>query len=184
MIFALFGPSGSGKTTLEKAVVEKLIGFKPLVSTTTRTPRFGEIRGADYHFVSPEAFKALEADGALVEAVFFNGNNYGLTLAEVENKLWSSRHQVVTLNIQGLTQLKALCPGNVCAVFLKPPTPEAAVSRMIARGTTSSEIEARAAEDAELWAAESLADHVIETVEPAHTFEAFLRLVADTSAAA
>jgi guanylate kinase len=177
MIFALFGPSGSGKTTLEKAVVNKLPEFAQLVSTTTRVARPNEVQGVDYHFVCPATFKTLEDLGLLVEAVHFNGNNYGLALAEVETKLRSSAHQVVTLNVHGLMQLRALHPNKVCAVFLKPPTPETAVSRMIARGTTASEIEARAAEDAELWAAESLADHVIETVDPDLTFGMFVCLV-------
>lgn len=82
VIVTITGPSGSGKTTLEK-LLKAHEGFKPLVSTTTRQMREGEVNGVNYHFVDKSQFKRLVEQEALVEAVEFNGHHYGMHKSEV-----------------------------------------------------------------------------------------------------
>lgn len=82
VILTLTGPSGSGKTTLEKLLKQRE-GFTPLISTTTRNMREGEVNGVNYHFMDKSQFKRLAEQGAFVENVQFNGELYGMTKSEV-----------------------------------------------------------------------------------------------------
>ena len=68
-LFVLVGPSGVGKHTITQEV---LATYQPLMEQvrtyTTRHPRADEVEGAQYHFVSREAFRALALAGKLMEA--------------------------------------------------------------------------------------------------------------------
>lgn len=70
MIVILCGKSGSGKDAIQKELVR--IGFRPIISVTTRPPRDGEIDGRDYFFTSAENFEKLIADNRLIEYRSYN----------------------------------------------------------------------------------------------------------------
>ena len=65
MIFVITGPSGCGKSTLINRVMAGLPGLAFSVSHTTRGPRPSETDGINYHFVSEEAFRKMEAEYSL-----------------------------------------------------------------------------------------------------------------------
>lgn len=69
------GKSGSGKTTLANALVA--IGYKKVVTYTTRKPRSGEKNGIHYHFVTDAEFDKLEREGKFIETAGYAGNRYG-----------------------------------------------------------------------------------------------------------
>ena len=50
----LCGKTSSGKTFLQKELIK--IGYKSIVTYTTRPPRNGEVDGIAYHFVTKEEF--------------------------------------------------------------------------------------------------------------------------------
>lgn len=80
MIYIVMGPSGSGKTLVGEYL--KKLGIEALVSHTTRKPRIGEVQGVSYHFVDEASFKVEEK----VEESIYDGNLYGVSRAEVEEK--------------------------------------------------------------------------------------------------
>lgn len=53
----LCGKSGSGKDTVGKELVD--MGYKRVVTYTTRPMRPGELDGHQYHFVSVDKFEEL-----------------------------------------------------------------------------------------------------------------------------
>ena len=61
----LSAPSGGGKTTIARRVLEQRADVGYSVSSTTRSPRVGEVDGRDYRFISLEAFAAARGGAAL-----------------------------------------------------------------------------------------------------------------------
>lgn len=78
----LTGPSGSGKTTILNKLLESG-KFTPLISTTTRPKRIGEIEGKDYNFVDKELFERDLQQGFFAQHVEFKGNYYGTSVDEL-----------------------------------------------------------------------------------------------------
>ena len=56
IVFIISGPAGSGKTTICDGLIEKE-SLQRIITSTTRSPRQGEINGLDYHFLTPDNFK-------------------------------------------------------------------------------------------------------------------------------
>jgi len=87
LLIILSSPSGAGKSTL----AHRLRDWDPeivfSVSATTRAPRPGEVDGREYHFTSPEAFKAMVAGGEMLEHAHVFGNFYGSPQAPVEQAI-------------------------------------------------------------------------------------------------
>src|SRR3569623_2214195 len=91
----LTGPSCAGKSTLEKMMAER--GCMKAVSTTTRSPRAGEVDGVDYYFVSKEKFLTMATLDMFIEMVKFGEHHYGVTVAEM-GRLWMDGEKVVLLS--------------------------------------------------------------------------------------
>lgn len=100
-IIVLVGPSGSGKTTLGEGLTD--LGYKKLVTTTTRKPRAGELDGVDYYFRDRADLKADD----FVEQTEYNQNIYGLTKAEINQSLEESEVVHVSLDRNGAEDIKA-----------------------------------------------------------------------------
>ena len=67
-LFFLMGKSASGKDTMYKRLMEDpSLPLKPVVLYTTRPLREGEQEGIEYHFVTGETMKAMEARGCVIE---------------------------------------------------------------------------------------------------------------------
>ncbi len=65
----LMGRSSSGKDTIYKRLLtwEEYL-FKKVVLYTTRPIRAGEVEGKEYHFTDEAGYRALEAQGRIIEA--------------------------------------------------------------------------------------------------------------------
>ena len=64
----MLGKSSSGKDTLFKMLLEESgLSLKTIVPYTTRPIRVGEQEGVEYHFVTEETQKKLEAEGKIIE---------------------------------------------------------------------------------------------------------------------
>lgn len=81
----LIGPSASGKTEIAKYLISTF-SFNKFVTTTTRTPRVGEINDVDYHFINKDKFNDLVSNNKFIEYVNYNDNFYGTTLEEIDDK--------------------------------------------------------------------------------------------------
>lgn len=82
-ILAIVGESGTGKDTIAKRLCKNK-KYHPIVSTTTRPKREGEIEGVNYHFVSPDTFGDLVAKDKMLEATCFNDWFYGTSLGSLD----------------------------------------------------------------------------------------------------
>jgi guanylate kinase len=130
----LSSPSGGGKTTIahQLLAVRGDVGYS--VSATTRPPREGEVDGSDYHFRSLKDFKRGQAGGEFAESAEVHGHLYGTLRAEVERVLASGKHVIMDIDVQGTRQFAAAFPDSVL-IFILPPSAEALIARLEARGT-------------------------------------------------
>lgn len=116
-IFVIVGSSGSGKTSIGK----KAFGSNnELVSHTTRPIRPKEQDGKDYHFVTLSEMKKLIENDELVEYSEYNGNLYGISKAEIENKTGKCETFFVT-DKNGLDAITKLYPNNTISIFIDVP---------------------------------------------------------------
>lgn len=151
----LSGPSGVGKST----VVAHMRKMHPevwlSVSATTRHPRPGEKNGVQYHFVDPDEFDKLVANGELLEWAEFAGNRYGTPRAAVLEKLERGEPVLLEIDLQGARQVRESMP-EAQLVFLAPPSWEELVRRLTGRGTEPQDVIERRLEAAKVeLAAES-----------------------------
>jgi len=150
----LSGPSGVGKST----VVSHLRRHHPevwlSVSATTRGPRPGESHGVEYFFVTDDEFDRLVAGGELLEWAEFAGHRYGTPSRPVLDRLAAGVPVLLEIDLAGARQIRARMP-DALLVFLKPPSWDELVRRLVGRGTEAQDVvEARLALAREELAAE------------------------------
>jgi guanylate kinase len=104
----------------------------------------------------------MVADGELLEwAVVHGRNRYGTPRRPVEEALAQGRPALLEIDLQGARQVRATMP-EALFVFLKPPSWEELVRRLVGRGTeTEEERERRLATAREELAAEAEFDRTI-----------------------
>ncbi|GAB3039513.1 guanylate kinase [Nocardioides flavus (ex Wang et al. 2016)] len=143
-LIVLAGPTAVGKGTVAAAVRETHPEVWISVSATTRPPRPGEENGVHYWFVSDEEFDAMVDKGDLLEwAVVHKAARYGTPRGPVDLALASGRPAMLEIDLQGARQVRETMP-EALFVFLKPPSWEELVRRLVGRGTeTAAERERR-----------------------------------------
>jgi len=151
----LAGPTAVGKGTVAEAVRRNHPEVWISVSATTRKPRPGEVDGLHYLFVDDAEFDRLIAEDQLLEwAVVHGAHRYGTPRGPVEEALASGRPAMLEIDLQGARQVRRTMP-EALFVFLKPPSWEELVRRLVGRGTeTDAERERRLATAVEELAAE------------------------------
>jgi guanylate kinase len=127
-LFLISAPSGSGKTSIMRKVMDNEI-----ISFTTRQPRKGEINGVDYIYISAEEFEQMLVEGELAEYITYEatGDSYGITMAEIEDKL-SNGSAFAIVTEHGMEQLKRLYPK--CVTIFIVTDKEDATEFMRSRG--------------------------------------------------
>ena len=122
-ILIICGKSASGKDTLLNRVVDEL-GYKRIISTTTRPKRDGEVDGVDYHFVTEEEFKRKINNGEMLEfrayKVLEDGKDtiwyYGTEKISVGDDHW-----VGVLDISGAKAWRNVYKDQVAVMMLTCP---------------------------------------------------------------
>jgi len=138
-LVVLAGPTAVGKGTVAAAVREDHPEVWISVSATTRTPRPGEIDGVHYLFVEDAEFDRLVADDQLLEwAVVHGRHRYGTPRGPVEEALAAGRPAMLEIDLQGARQVRRTMP-EALFVFLKPPSWDELVRRLVGRGTETDE---------------------------------------------
>ncbi len=138
-LVVLAGPTAVGKGTVAADVRRNHPEVWLSVSATTRKPRPGEENGVHYWFVSDEEFDRMVAEGDLLEwAVVHKAARYGTPRQPVDLALASGRPAMLEIDLQGARQVRETMPDSLF-VFLKPPSWDELVRRLVGRGTESAE---------------------------------------------
>lgn len=134
-LLVVSAPSGCGKTTLLKALFEKVDDLKMSVSHTTRTPRFGELDGVDYYFISTSSFTQKQNAGEFVEYASVHGNSYGTSKTSIVQHLDNGFDVVLDIDVQGMDEVKSSDLFDLVTVFIMPPSLDELESRLRSRRT-------------------------------------------------
>jgi len=135
------GPSGVGKTTICDHLLRRP-EFERVITATTRAPRPGERPGSDYYFLSPEEFRAWEAQGRFLEWAEVFGERYGSPKDQAEEILARGHHVLLNIDVQGAAQVRE-CGLASLLVFLAPPSLAELERRLEGRGTDAPEVVAK-----------------------------------------
>ena len=110
VLLVIAGPAGSGKSTLCDRLVNEVPAFTRVVTTTTRSPRDGEINGVHYHFFPPEEFKRKVDGGDFLEWALVHGNHhdrlYGTLKSSVMDPLTAGHSLVISVDVQGVESFR------------------------------------------------------------------------------
>lgn len=131
------GPSGVGKGTICNRLLKELNAWYS-VSTTTRSPREGEINGINYFFVTKEEFEKKIKEGAFLEYNVYNDNYYGTSKEIVINKINEGINVFSEIDVNGAHNIKKVFP-DALLIYIAPPSIEVLKERLIGRGTESIE---------------------------------------------
>lgn len=178
LLFVISAPSGTGKTTVCREVVARDPGIAFSISHTTRAMRPNEVNGRDYHFVAPDEFERLVAQGAFVEHAVYAGNRYGTSWASLDVPLAAGRDLLLEVDVQGALQLRER-RRDARFLFLLPPSRAELVRRLTGRGTDSAGAIALrlAAVDAELRAVHAF-DYAVVNDDVERAASALLEIIA------
>ena len=132
-IVVVSGPSGVGKGTICKKIME-LINAKFSVSTTTRSPREGEVEGKDYFFVTKDEFKRKIAEGEFLEYNIYNDNYYGTSKQVIFDMINNGINALLEIDVNGAFNIKKKFP-EALLIYIAPPSMEVLRQRLIDRGT-------------------------------------------------
>lgn len=118
VLLVLAGPAGSGKSTLCDRLVAERPEFSRVITTTTRTPREGEVNGVHYHFFSPEEFERRVAAGEFLEWAWVHRKassdahrRYGTLAASVLEPLARGQCLVMSVDVQGVESFRRRAAG-------------------------------------------------------------------------
>lgn len=138
-VIILSSPSAAGKSSLAKALLDIDNNLRISVSTTTRSPRPGEINEVDYYFKTTEEFNELIKQNAFLEYANVYGNNYG-TLKKIVTKYLDNNLDVLfDIDYQGMQSIKEKLE-HVVTIFILPPDFNILKQRIKNRGQDNKEV--------------------------------------------
>ena len=152
----LTGPSASGKTAT-CLYLQEHYHIKKVITHTTRVIRTGEKNGVDYYFVSIEEFLKLKEAGKFIETVFYNGNYYGTSKAEVR------LDKCMAVELEGAKTYKSLNDPNIVLFYMKVDE-KIRTFRMRERGDDEQKIQSRLINDRTAFALNDEMNKLIDVV--------------------
>ncbi len=139
-MFIFTAPSGAGKTTIVRHLLDKFRFLNFSISATTRNKRLHEQDKVDYYFMTVDEFKQNAANGAFIEwEEVYEDQYYGTLKSEVE-RIWSSKkHLVFDIDVKGAQNIKRFFGDKCMSVFVRPPSVDVLIERLVNRNTETSE---------------------------------------------
>lgn len=137
LLIVISGPSGTGKGTVCKSLVEKN-NFWVSVSSTTRSPREGEVHGKNYYFLTKEEFENKINENGFLEYAKVYDNYYGTPKDKVLNLLDKGEDVILEIDVQGALNVKKAY-GEAVLIFIVPPSMKELRNRIIKRGSETEE---------------------------------------------
>ena len=129
----IVAPSGAGKSSLVHALLQNDVSLKLSLSSTTRSPRAGEVDGQDYHFVTEAEFTQQRTRNDFLEWAEVHGHFYGTSRSWLEAQMQAGSDVILEIDWQGAQQIRQLVPWAQW-VFIFPPSFEALEERLRKRG--------------------------------------------------
>ncbi|MEK8131167.1 guanylate kinase [Paenibacillus filicis] len=167
LIFVFTGPNGAGRRTVAQ-MSGSTLGIKQVISYTTRPPRLSEVEGQDYHFITPEAFAAAEANTEFIEVIEIGGNRYGIKDADVTDQLVQYGAVYLVLNSYGTEMLKKAYGERVVRIFIYADR-DTVQLREQERGDSPEQISLYMSNYEEEMAYRDACEHAFENLDLAHT---------------
>ena len=112
----------------------ELINARFSVSTTTRSPREGEVEGKDYFFVTKDEFKRMIDEGKFLEYNIYNDNYYGTSKQVIFDMINNGVNALLEIDVNGAFNIKKKFP-EALLIYIAPPSMEVLRQRLIDRGT-------------------------------------------------
>jgi guanylate kinase len=157
-IIAVAAASGVGKSTFMRTFLQTVPRSSMLTSTTTRAPRESDIRlphAQEYEYVTSEAFKRLESEGAFPDTFGKEyGTRYGHRTTVIKHALESPNAHLGALFVPGIEMLFDIAreeffrERDMHAIFLDLNDEEERRRRLRQRGETD---EVRFKEELAQW---------------------------------
>ncbi len=187
LLLVIAGPAGSGKSTLCDRLLRERPGFSRVVTTTTRSPRPGEVNGVHYHFFSADEFRRRLTAGEFLEWAQVHGDRedrfYGTLKSSVVTPLEGGRNLVLNVDVQGVESFRRIARENatlrnaLTTVFLVVD-PGSMAERMRGRGQDGEQEIERRLRTAELELQEAPKfDFRIESRSREEDFAALLAII-------
>ena len=139
LVFVLSGPSGVGKSSLIERLKRDRFPITHCVTATTRPRRQGEEHGIHYYFLAEPEYDALLEGGQFLEhAVVHNLYRYGIPLHSIRDALRRGQDVILAPDVQGASTVRWKLP-NAISIFLRPPSLDELLPRLVGRGTETPE---------------------------------------------
>lgn len=167
LIFVFTGPDGSGRKSVADSVGTTL-GLPKVLSYATRKPRPGEVNGQDYHFITPELYDQLDAEGGFIENVTIHDTRYGLRDKDIERNFQNKGCLYLILNPEGAEKLKRTYGEHVVRLFIYADR-KTIEMRQRAEGMGEDDIAARLSHYETDIAYQSKCEHAFENYDLSHT---------------
>ena len=139
-MFIFTAPSGAGKTTIVRHLLDKYTFLDFSISATTRNKRPHEQDKVDYYFMTVDEFKRNVENGAFIEWEEVYENQFYGTLKSEVDRIWSNKkHLVFDIDVKGAQNIKRFFGDKCMSVFVRPPSVEVLIDRLVNRNTETRE---------------------------------------------
>lgn len=118
------GPAGAGKDTLRDALFKNYPDkYVPILSTTSRPPRNGEVDGETYHFREIEQIEQGIMNQEFFQIALVHNQQVSCLHVDEVNKLASGQCGLSILVVDTEKEVREIKP-NLKTIFLVPPSSE------------------------------------------------------------
>ncbi|MBP5742709.1 MAG: guanylate kinase [Paludibacteraceae bacterium] len=140
-LIIISAPSGSGKSTIINYLISKGLPLGFSISATSRALRGTEKDGVEYHFLTPDEFRAkIQNDEFLEYEEVYKDKFYGTLKSEVDRIAASGKTAVFDVDVKGGVNIKKFYGDRALSVFIQPPSIDELRRRLESRATDAPEV--------------------------------------------
>jgi len=138
LLVVISSPSGGGKDSVINELLKLLPNSMRLVTTTSRSPRPGNVDSVDYYFISQAEFEDKMKNDAMVEYNNYAGNYYGIERSKLQEALGKNDVVFTQIEVNGKHNLDKAKIDHL-SIFLLPDNLDVLAERVRNRGGVSEE---------------------------------------------